>query len=545
MFTGTATVDSLVSSLAMEPLTVVAGARFAERQVSTIEFYDPVRGLPRDGAFILVAADLGANCLHDVVYDAARHDAAAVAVKGEIPPLPASLPLTIVRVRSDVSWMDLASALREQLLEHVQRQWSPAEADADLFAVADTISAAVHAPVTIEDWRSNVLAWSAQQTTADPMRTESIFARTVPGKHLRALERHGIFERLRTSPDPVFVPQGVAGDGAAARMALAVRGGGSVLGYVWLVVPEPLSARLSQRLTAAGELVAAHLLAAGHDTCGRAQRRRRELAEALIAGGPTRIATAEKLGLSDGPVSVLALGFARSATARRTTPSAGVSAETAELRRIEDSLAHYLAAVHTSGVAIRSAHTVYGILAWPHRTRKQACAAAQSLAADFAGRTPLPVSCRIAVSPPAQSVSDLSQARIQAEEILRTMCHPAVASDAVANLDGTLLSLALLQLADYADSIALPEFVGALRVLADQDGEQGPLLATLRAYLDSAGRAEVAAETLGLHVNTVRYRMRRIREVCGLDPEDNDAMLLAQLQLRVRELRRRNHPAPH
>lgn len=125
------------------------------------------------------------------------------------------------------------------------------------------------------------------------------------------------------------------------------------------------------------------------------------------------------------------------------------------------------------------------------------------------------------------------------------MCHPAVASDAVANLDGTLLSLALLQLADYADSIALPEFVGALRVLADQDGEQGPLLATLRAYLDSAGRAEVAAETLGLHVNTVRYRMRRIREICGLDPEDNDAMLLAQLQLRVRELRRRNHPAPH
>ena len=35
----------------------------------------------------------------------------------------------------------------------------------------------------------------------------------------------------------------------------------------------------------------------------------------------------------------------------------------------------------------------------------------------------------------------------------------------------------------------------------------------------------------------MRYRLRRIREVSGLDFGDADAMLLAHLQLRVRELR--------
>jgi len=35
----------------------------------------------------------------------------------------------------------------------------------------------------------------------------------------------------------------------------------------------------------------------------------------------------------------------------------------------------------------------------------------------------------------------------------------------------------------------------------------------------------------------MRYRLRRIREVSGLDFADADAVLLAHLQLRVRELR--------
>lgn len=60
---------------------------------------------------------------------------------------------------------------------------------------------------------------------------------------------------------------------------------------------------------------------------------------------------------------------------------------------------------------------------------------------------------------------------------------------------------------------------------------------TLAAYLAAAGATDVAAANLHIHPNTMRYRLRRIREVSGLDFTDADAVLLAHLQLRVRELR--------
>ncbi|PZS31527.1 MAG: PucR family transcriptional regulator [Pseudonocardiales bacterium] len=44
------------------------------------------------------------------------------------------------------------------------------------------------------------------------------------------------------------------------------------------------------------------------------------------------------------------------------------------------------------------------------------------------------------------------------------------------------------------------------------------LLATLTAYLDCGGTLEGTARALFVHPNTVRYRLRRITDVCGLSP---------------------------
>jgi DNA-binding PucR family transcriptional regulator len=40
---------------------------------------------------------------------------------------------------------------------------------------------------------------------------------------------------------------------------------------------------------------------------------------------------------------------------------------------------------------------------------------------------------------------------------------------------------------------------------------------------------------MNLHVNTVRYRLRRAAEVTGLDMEDADQRLLTELQIRLLE----------
>ncbi len=68
----------------------------------------------------------------------------------------------------------------------------------------------------------------------------------------------------------------------------------------------------------------------------------------------------------------------------------------------------------------------------------------------------------------------------------------------------------------------------------DRDGE---LLATLRAYLETQGRPGEAAKRCFVHVNTLYYRLDRIRELTGWDLGDADLRLHLQLACRVLALR--------
>ena len=65
---------------------------------------------------------------------------------------------------------------------------------------------------------------------------------------------------------------------------------------------------------------------------------------------------------------------------------------------------------------------------------------------------------------------------------------------------------------------------------------QDPVLAeTLRAYLDSFGDIAAAAQSLQVHPNTVRYRVRRIEKLLSTSLADPDVRLLFSLGLRVLE----------
>jgi DNA-binding PucR family transcriptional regulator len=65
---------------------------------------------------------------------------------------------------------------------------------------------------------------------------------------------------------------------------------------------------------------------------------------------------------------------------------------------------------------------------------------------------------------------------------------------------------------------------GVCEPLASVGGE---LRRTLAAYLDGGGALESCARSLFVHANTVRYRLRRVSEVTGLDPTNpRDALVL-------------------
>ena len=86
--------------------------------------------------------------------------------------------------------------------------------------------------------------------------------------------------------------------------------------------------------------------------------------------------------------------------------------------------------------------------------------------------------------------------------------------------------------------IALADDLAA-RVLAPLDGlpagQRSRMVETLTAWLDAHGEARPAAERLHVHVQTVRYRVDKLRELLGDALDDPERRLELQLALRVRD----------
>lgn len=66
---------------------------------------------------------------------------------------------------------------------------------------------------------------------------------------------------------------------------------------------------------------------------------------------------------------------------------------------------------------------------------------------------------------------------------------------------------------------------------------------TLSAFLDAGGNASRAATYLHLHLNSLRYRLQRISELCGVDLADPETRFRLQVAVRLRRTRQELHEA--
>ncbi|MFJ2692894.1 sugar diacid recognition domain-containing protein [Pseudomonas sp. NPDC087336] len=79
---------------------------------------------------------------------------------------------------------------------------------------------------------------------------------------------------------------------------------------------------------------------------------------------------------------------------------------------------------------------------------------------------------------------------------------------------------------------ALDELLNPLRKLIARDNN-GQLLATLRSWCEHDGQSQACADALGIHRNSLRYRMERIAELSGVDPLKLDGMLALYLGVQL------------
>jgi DNA-binding PucR family transcriptional regulator len=134
----------------------------------------------------------------------------------------------------------------------------------------------------------------------------------------------------------------------------------------------------------------------------------------------------------------------------------------------------------------------------------------------------------------ASGLSEASVSCADADRVLDTMGRDRRTAGPVAAFADVRPQVLLSEIADFLAGRSRAAEDPGLRALAGYDDQHGAvLLPSLTAYLDALGDVRRAADGLGVHPNTLRYRVRRCLELSGLDLGDPDQRLLAQLQLRA------------
>ncbi|MFG2989745.1 PucR family transcriptional regulator [Streptomyces sp. NPDC048257] len=380
--------------------------------------------------------------------------------------------------------------------------------------LVDEISALLGAPATLENRDFRLIAFGAHDSdddlAMDPVRTRSILTRQSTAAVRSWFEGFGIAR----ATGPVRIPAAPDAGVFRARICLPVRYRGIVQGYVWLLdqepgTPGPDPAALDAAMEVAQRIgvLLAEEAKAGADlsreflavlTAGRGWQQEMAVAALRVALGPDgdglHAAACVAPWSGEAPASV------PGAAAVCVVPRAGGGLALAVLLRLRstDALAPALAAV----------------------TRLL------PRAADPSGAAAAP---RVAggVADPVRGLADLPAAWEQAVAAARAAAaQPRLGPVAQWSAIGPYRLLAGLAADPVDDPAARTLLTPAHRELAR----------TAEVFLDCAGQASRAAAALGIHRQTLYYRLSRVEQLTGLDLDEGEDRLLLHMALKASRL---------
>ena len=518
------TLGAVVDALGVGVVRVLTAPLGLEVAIGEPVVHDPVSE-PAAGRYDLVLAvgvDATRHSAVDVITRYGELGASAVLVKAD-GPLPAPLVaaaeaagVALLAAPQDAAWGQLHTLLRtaRSATGH-RRQDSSSTPLGDLFGLADAVSSLVGGATTIEDEHSTVLAYSSSAHPVDGPRRDTILGRRVPAEWLARLTDLGVFKRLWASDEVVRVTL----DGISPRLAVSVRAGGEVLGSIWVQEGDrPLGAEAEEALREAASMAALHLLRSrsGEDL---ERRKSGELLRAVLEERLPPALLAGRLQVAaDAPLVVIAM-----------EPLVTDDSGPLVLDRAVDLVVLSCRAFRRNVMSVTLGSTVYAVL--PGRTG--GAEEARQLGDDLARRvgTGLRLQIRAAVAHQPRGLVGLMTARREVDLALRVLTSKP--SPAAVHVDDVRAAIVLLLLSDLAaERPAL--LAGKVRLLETSDAEKSTsYVATLRAFLDGFGDVRVAADLVGVHPNTFRYRLRRLSELACLDLDDPVERLVVHLQLHL------------
>ncbi|MGH3204392.1 MAG: PucR family transcriptional regulator [Streptosporangiaceae bacterium] len=524
----------LLDTLGPSPLHLVTAPAGPGIPVSGVLIYEPRASLRTVQHAMLLGVGLrpASTEAADLVPQAARAGHAALVIKefGEpVTDLAAAAEdagIALLAADEDMAWHHLDALVSAALAAIAcSAPGSRAPALGDLFALANAIAGLAGGATAIEDPNRRILAYS-----------------TVPGQPIDEDRRQGILG-LRVPDNPVndaqyrelarttAVCRFTAGPGSIPRLAVAVRAGTDLLGSIWVVNPDgALGPDADQALTEAADLAALHLLAARADA-DLARRQRGDLLRRLLADPASAVLVAQQLGLrAEAPVAVAAFVIVSG------DPDGVLAAHTAI--RFTDLVSLHCEAHYGRHACALIDGTVYALLPAHPAGRSH-----RDLVADVARRAQqaLRVPVRAGLGAQPAGLRSAVSSRQDADLVLRVLAGRPDAADGPGEPDGPLVAAiedvrASATLAELAEALSgVPRLRdGAGPAIRSHDAEHGTAYAsTLLAYLDAGGDVAAAAQQLGVHPNTCRYRLARAEQIFGFSFAQPDERLLLWLQLRL------------
>ncbi|MFD8467106.1 PucR family transcriptional regulator [Streptomyces cyaneofuscatus] len=378
----------------------------------------------------------------------------------------------------------------------------------DYQELVDEISALLGAPATLENRDFGLVAFGAHDsdddTAMDPVRTRSILTRRSTPAVRAWFEGFGITR----ATGPVRIPAAPEAGVFRDRICLPVRHRGVVLGYVWLLDTDP--GPTEERLAAAME-VTARIGALLSDEARAGADLSREFGAVLTAGPGRQHDTAvaalrEALGQdAEGLHAVVCV----TPWGADDTPSVRGVASAAALATITGAAAGGGGAASLAAlIRLRSADRLDPATGAAERLRTGAGPGATGgVAAPRRGLDALPASWREATA----------AARAARAE---TRLGPVARWSAIGPY--RLLTALPGTGTDPAD----PAVAALLTPLHKE------LAHTAEVFLDCAGQASRTAAELGIHRQTLYYRLSRIEQITGLDLGDGEDRLLLHMAVK-------------
>ncbi|MFI7517984.1 PucR family transcriptional regulator [Micromonospora globbae] len=507
------TVTGVVAAVGTALLKIVVSVDAEVRDVTLGELDEGTSG--QAGDLVLGAGVTTAEQARAVIDRCADTAAAGLVLKPPLASLPevtaaaAARNLALVELQSHGSWAQLVWLLRG-VIDRAAAPGPPETGEAgvydELFALADATAAIVDAPITIEDAQSRVLAYSSRQDRTDPARVSTIVGRRVPGDVVAHFRARGVFRKLTTGSEPIFVPRGP--DGTLPRLVIPIRAGGELLGSIWAVVEGPVPVERLRDVQGTASVLALHLLRLRV----QADVARRVSSDRLRAALRAPARTGQELGLPTGPWQVVALG---------------VHGGTGEMM---DNLALWESITRRHGwrqPLIADVGDVLFAVVTHDGDQPGSRLWMDRLIHDIARHDPRLCAASGSV---AREPADLPRSRAEAAELL--------ALHGSARWRGPLLRFeeawAEVVVRRVVNAVPRNDLLigGPLPDLVAHDREHGTdYVATVAAWIEQQGDPKRAARQLHVHPNTLRYRMRRLAEIVPVDVESPRTRLALQIQL--------------